>query len=219
MNIQLPQLPYDTDALEPILSKETLEVHYGKHHKHYVDTLNELINNTEYDRLDLEEMMLEAHGKEEKIFNNAAQVWNHTFFWDCMARGGSRLSLNLMKVIEMSFVSLDYFKQTFKKSGEELFGSGWVWMVRTTDGSLEIRATKDAENPLVFGEVPLLVCDVWEHAYYLDYKNDRARFLENFWKIVNWEFVEANLDRKALYFRPLTQPKKFTNELKPLSAL
>jgi superoxide dismutase, Fe-Mn family len=197
MTIKLTNLPYPIDALEPYISKFALKTHYGKHHKKYVDTLNQLIANTSYDRMDLEEIMLKSHGVDQDVFNNAAQDWNHTFFWDCMVKNGSRLSSSFSRILDKSFGSFESFKKEFSKVGAELFGSGWVWLVRDELGELKIRPMKDAENPLVISEAPLLVCDVWEHAYYLDYQHDRAQFLENFWKLVNWDFVEANLDRKV----------------------
>jgi len=187
----LPELPYAMDALEPYMSKETLEYHYGKHHRAYVDKLNSLITATEFEDAGLEDIVRKASGA---IFNNAAQVWNHSFFWRCLApRKRADLPHELANAIQVGFGGLDAFKQAFKKSATEKFGSGWTWLVRTQDGRLAIRNTDDADNPLRSGDRALLTCDVWEHAYYIDYRNDRAGYLDAFWNIVNWKFVAENL--------------------------
>ncbi|MFN3920385.1 MAG: superoxide dismutase [Methylohalobius sp.] len=190
MKHELPPLPYPMDALEPYISKETLEYHYGKHHKAYVDNLNNLIPGTEFENLTLEEIVLKASGP---IFNNAAQVWNHTFYWNCMApNGGGEPEGKLADLIRRDFGAFADFKEAFSKAAVTLFGSGWAWLVKSGD-KLEIVQTGNAGNPMTSGKKPLLTCDVWEHAYYIDYRNARAKYVENFWNLVNWDFVEQNL--------------------------
>lgn len=196
MPIELPELPYPKNALEPYMSKQTLEFHYGKHHKKYIETLNKLITGTEFENKTLEEIMQTSFHQEEKIYNNAAQAWNHTFFWNCLTPEQEGPSPEFSKVIAENFGSFEDFKTKFTKEAKNLFGSGWAWMVKDSSGAIKIRALGNAGNPLVeCGETPLLTCDVWEHAYYLDYQNDRPQFLENFWQIVNWNFVEENLSK------------------------
>lgn len=190
MKHELPPLPYPMDALEPYISKETLEYHYGKHHKAYVDNLNNLIPGTEFENLTLEEIVLKASGP---IFNNAAQVWNHTFYWNSMApNGGGEPEGKLADAIRRDFGSFEAFKEAFSKAAVTLFGSGWAWLIKSGD-KLEIVQTSNAGNPMTSGKKPLLTCDVWEHAYYIDYRNARPKYVENFWNLVNWDFVEQNL--------------------------
>ncbi len=190
MQHELPPLPYAMDALEPYISKETLEYHYGKHHKTYVDNLNNLIPGTEFEDLVLEEIVCRASGP---IFNNAAQVWNHTFYWNCMQpNGGGEPEGKLADAIRRDFGSFAAFKEAFSKAAVTLFGSGWAWLVKSGD-KLEIVQTGNAGNPMTSGQKPLLTCDVWEHAYYIDYRNARAKYVENFWNLVNWDFVAQNL--------------------------
>jgi Fe-Mn family superoxide dismutase len=178
------------DALEPYISRETLEYHYGKHHKAYVDNLNNLIAGTEFENLSLEEILLKAQGP---IFNNAAQVWNHTFYWNCMKpHGGGEPDGKLADAIRRDFGSFEAFKEAFSKAAVSLFGSGWAWLVKSGD-KLEIVQTSNAGNPMTSGQKPLMTCDVWEHAYYIDYRNARAKYVENFWNLVNWDFVAHNL--------------------------
>lgn len=197
MAIDLPNLPYPTNALEPHISQMTLEYHYGKHHKHYVDTLNELIHGTSLDKISLEEIMSSSFEENQKIYENAAQAWNHTFFWNCLTASGKDPSSDLTKTIDKSFGSLQDLKQEFASHAKELFGSGWTWLVKDKMGNLKIKSLSNAGNPMAeFSDTPLLVCDVWEHAYYLDYHHERPKFLENFWKVVDWEFVEANLNKE-----------------------
>ena len=194
MEHKLPELPYSKDALVPNISGETLEYHYGKHHKAYVDNLNKLIPGTEFENLPLEDIVRKASGG---IFNNAAQVWNHTFYWDCLSsKGGGIPTGDLAKAINKTFGSFDQFKEKFANSAATLFGSGWAWLVEMPDGSLAIEQTSNAGNPLRDGKEPLLICDVWEHAYYIDYRNARAKYIEAFWKLVNWEFVSNNFTQK-----------------------
>jgi Fe-Mn family superoxide dismutase len=191
MKHELPPLPYAPNALEPHISQETLEFHHGKHHKTYVDKLNDLIKGTEYESASLEDIIRRADGK---IFNNAAQTWNHTFFWNCMTpNGGGAPSGALAQALEKSFGSFDGFKQKFSAASADLFGSGWTWLVRRGDGSLAIEPLKDADTPIKTGGHALLTLDVWEHAYYIDYRNKRPDFIAAFWNIVNWEFVSKKL--------------------------
>lgn len=191
MAFQLPELPFSKDALKPHISEETIEYHYGKHHKAYVDNLNKLIAGTEFENMTLEEIILKSKGP---IFNNAAQAWNHTFFWNCLSpNGGGKPSGQLLQEIEKYFGSFEEFKSQFSNAAITLFGSGWAWLAKKPDGSLEIIQASNAGNPLTEGKKPLLTIDVWEHAYYIDYRNARPKFVEAFWEIVNWDFVEKNL--------------------------
>ncbi|MFC1902224.1 superoxide dismutase [Chloroflexota bacterium] len=190
MEHKLPELPYEGDALAPHISAETIDYHYGKHHKAYVDNLNKLIPGTEFEKMSLEEIVQKASGG---IFNNAAQIWNHTFYWNCLSpKGGGGPAGELAGAITSSFGSLEDFKSKFASAAVTQFGSGWAWLVKNPDGSLAIEATGNAENPLKQGKKALLTCDVWEHAYYIDYRNARAKYLEAFWNLVNWDFVAAN---------------------------
>lgn len=194
MEHKLPELPFAKDALVPNISVETLEYHYGKHHKTYVDNLNKLIPGTEFENSSLEDIIRKASGG---IFNNAAQVWNHTFYWNCLSpKGGGEPSGALATVINKEFGSFAQFKEKFTNSAVTLFGSGWDWLVKNTDGNLSIEAISNAGNPLKDGKKPLLTCDVWEHAYYIDYRNARAKYVDSFWKLVNWEFVSQNFVQK-----------------------
>jgi Fe-Mn family superoxide dismutase len=191
MPYTLPPLPYAIDALAPVISKETLEFHYGKHHKAYVDNLNKLVPGTEFEKKSLEEIIVKAQGP---IFNNAAQVWNHTFYWNGMKpKGGGEPTGELAKAIKDAFGSFSAFKEQFTQKSVGQFGSGWGWLVRKKDGKLAVEATGNAGNPMTTGSHPLLTCDVWEHAYYIDYRNARAKYVDAFWGLVNWEFVEKNL--------------------------
>ena len=190
MEHKLPELPYNGDALAPHISAETIDYHYGKHHKAYVDNLNKLIPGTEFENMSLEEIVQKASGG---IFNNAAQIWNHTFYWNCLsAKGNGEPTGELAGAITKGFGSLEEFKSKFTNAAVTQFGSGWAWLVQNPDGSLAVEATGNAENPLKQGEKALLTCDVWEHAYYIDYRNARAKYLEGFWNLVNWDFVAAN---------------------------
>ncbi|WP_428604326.1 superoxide dismutase [Sedimenticola sp.] len=190
MTYELPPLPYAQDALEPVLSKETLEYHYGKHHQTYVTNLNNLVKGTEFEGASLEDIVLKASGG---LFNNAAQIWNHTFYWNCLCPGGTAPSSELSAAIDSAFGSMDEFKKQFSASAAGNFGSGWTWLVKNSDGSLAIVNTSNAANPMTDGKTPLLTIDVWEHAYYIDYRNARPKYLESIWGIVNWEYVSANL--------------------------
>jgi len=193
MAIELPPLPYEQDALEPHISKETLEFHYGKHHNTYVVKLNGLIEGSEDDGKSLEEIVKSSSGG---VFNNAAQVWNHSFYWNCLSpNGGGEPSGALASAIEANFGSVEEFKTKFTDSAVNNFGSGWTWLVQNADGGLAIVNTSNAATPLTeTGVNPLLTVDVWEHAYYIDYRNLRPKYMEAFWALVNWDFVEANLN-------------------------
>lgn len=188
---KLPELPYAKDALAPYISAETLEYHYGKHHKTYVETLNGLLPGTEYEELSLEDIIRQAPAG--KLFNQAAQVWNHTFYWNSLSpKGGGDPAGDLGKAIQSAFGSADDFRQKFTDMAVGNFGSGWTWLVAHEDGTLEIINTDDADNPMQQDLKPLLTCDVWEHAYYIDYRNARPKYLEAFWNIVNWDFSARN---------------------------
>lgn len=190
MEHQLPELPYAMDALQPHMSKETLEYHYGKHHRTYVTNLNNLIKGNEFENMSLEEIIKKSSGG---IFNNAAQVWNHTFFWNCLKpNGGGQPSGALADAINAKFGSFDEFKKQFSQNAITTFGSGWGWLVKNSDGSIELSSTSNAGTPMTSGKTALLTCDVWEHAYYIDYRNARPNFLEAFWNLVNWDFVTKN---------------------------
>ena len=188
---QLPELPYAKNALEPHISAETLEFHYGKHHQTYVTNLNNLIKGTEFEELSLEDIVLKSSGG---IFNNAAQVWNHTFFWNCLKpNGGGAPSGALAAAINAKWGSIDEFKKTFQASAVSNFGSGWTWLVKKADGSVDIVNMGAAGTPLTTGDKALLCVDVWEHAYYIDYRNLRPKFVETFLNsLVNWAFAEKN---------------------------
>jgi Fe-Mn family superoxide dismutase len=178
------------DGLQPYISRETLEYHYGKHHKAYVDNLNSQIKNTEFENASLEDIVKKSSGG---IFNNAAQVWNHTFFWQCMKpRGGGAPSGALAEAINKKWGGYDSFRAEFARNCVGNFGSGWTWLVKRMDNTLDIVNTSNAVTPLTGTDRPLLTCDVWEHAYYIDYRNARAGFVEAFWNVVNWDFVAQN---------------------------
>jgi Fe-Mn family superoxide dismutase len=187
---KLPELPYVKDALAPHISKETIEYHYGKHHATYVANLNKLIVGTEFADLALEEIIKKASGG---IFNNAAQIWNHSFYWNSLSpQGGGEPSGPLAEAISKSFGGFASFKEKFSNAAVTLFGSGWAWLVKGADGSLSIQQASNAGTPLKDGQKAILTCDVWEHAYYIDYRNARANYVEAFWKVVNWRFASDN---------------------------
>jgi len=190
MEFTLPALPYAMDALAPYISGETLEYHYGKHHQTYVTNLNNLIKGTEFENSSLEDIVKKSSGG---IFNNAAQVWNHTFYWNGLKpNGGGMPAGALAEAINQKWGSFDEFKKAFSVSCVGNFGSGWTWLVKKSDGTLDIVNTGNAATPLSGTDKPLLTCDVWEHAYYIDYRNVRAKYVENFWNLVNWDFVAEN---------------------------
>ena len=191
MAFELPALPYPKDALAPHLSAETLDYHHDKHHATYVANLNKLIEGTEFASLSLEAIIKKASGP---LFNNAAQVWNHTFYFNGLSpKGGGAPSGAVAKAITTAFGSFAAFQEKFTAAAVGTFGSGWAWLVKKTDGSLAIVPTANAGNPLTDGATPLLTCDVWEHAYYVDYRNARPKYVAAFWNLVNWEAVAKNL--------------------------
>jgi len=190
MSLTLPELPYGRSELEPHMSRETLDYHYAKHHKAYVDNGNKLIAGTEFENMSLDDLVKKSSGK---IFNNVAQVWNHNFFWNCLTPESVAPSKKLVTALIKQFGGVDDFKKLFTEVALSTFGSGWTWLVLNADGSLAITSTQGAGNPLTEGQKPLLTCDVWEHAYYIDYRNARPTYLEHFWALVNWKFVEKNL--------------------------
>jgi superoxide dismutase, Fe-Mn family len=190
MEHTLPPLPYALDALAPFISKETLEYHYGKHHQTYATNLNNLIKGTEFENSALEEIVKKSAGG---VFNNAAQVWNHTFYWNSMKpNGGGAPTGPLADAINAKWGSFDKFKEEFTKCAVGTFGSGWAWLVKKADGSLDLVSTSNAATPLTTDATPLMTCDVWEHAYYIDTRNARPKYLENFWNLVNWDFASKN---------------------------
>lgn len=191
MAFELPALPYAINALAPRISEETLQYHYGKHHRAYVNNLNNLIVGAEFETMSLETIMRKSTGP---VFNNAAQIWNHTFYWNSLSpQGGGEPKGELLTAITHSFGSLGNFKTAFTKAATTLFGSGWAWLVKNRLGDLEIVQTNNAGNPLLDDKKPLLTCDVWEHAYYIDYRNARAKYVEAWWNLVNWDFANQNL--------------------------
>jgi len=190
MEHKLPELPYAMDALAPHISKETLEFHYGKHHQTYVTNLNNLIKGTEFEDMSLEDIIMKSSGG---LFNNAAQIWNHSFYWNCLSpNGGGEPTGELADAINKAFGSFDAFKEEFAKTSITTFGSGWGWLVKNSDGSLALASTSNAGTPMTEGQTALLTCDVWEHAYYIDFRNARPAYVEAFWKLVNWDFVAKN---------------------------
>jgi superoxide dismutase, Fe-Mn family len=193
MKHELPDLPYALDALEPHVSEETLRFHHGKHHRKYVDTLNELIRGTEFEQMSLEEILGQAGSG--PIYDNAGQAWNHALYWQCLGPdGGGEPDGRIADAIRTSYGSFDQFKKAFTAAAVGLFGSGWVWLIKTTADTVNIQTTKDGDSPLGHGREVLMTCDVWEHAYYIDYRNDRGAYLDGFWQVVDWSFVNRRLD-------------------------
>lgn len=191
MEHKLPELPWEKNALEPHISAETIEYHYGKHHNSYVKKLNELIKDSKYNHMPLEEIILSSDGK---VFNNAAQIWNHTFFWNCMSpQGGGEPTGKVAEMINKKWGSFDKFKTEFKESATGNFGSGWTWLVQNDKGDIDIFNTSNADTPKAHKLRALMTLDVWEHAYYIDYRNERPKFVDAFWNVVNWDFVNNNL--------------------------
>jgi len=191
MEHKLPPLPFPMDALQPQISKETLEYHYGKHHQAYVTNLNNLIKGTEFENLALEDIVKKSSAG---IFNNAAQIWNHTFYWNSLApKAGGKPAGAVAAGIDKKWGSFDAFKEAFTKSAVGNFGSGWTWLVKKPEGGMDIVNTSNAATPLTTADKPLLTCDVWEHAYYIDYRNRRPDYLGAFWNLVNWDFAARNL--------------------------
>jgi len=188
MKHELPDLPYAKNALEPQISAETLDYHHDKHHAAYVTNLNKLIEGTEFENMPLEHIIMQA--PQGGLFNNAAQVWNHTFYWNCLSPdGGGKPRGEMLQAIEAKWGSFESFKEEFSKCAVGTFGSGWAWLVKKPDGSLDLASTSNAGCPLTSPDIPLLTCDVWEHAYYVDYRNARPKYVDAFWNLVNWDFV------------------------------
>jgi superoxide dismutase, Fe-Mn family len=190
MEHKLPELPYGMTDLQPHISKETLEYHHGKHHNAYVTKLNAMIPGTEYENMSLEDIIKKADGG---LFNQAAQVWNHTFYWNCLSpKGGGDPTGKIADEINKKWGGFAKFKEEFTACAAGTFGSGWAWLVKTSSGDLAIKSTGNAGCPLTDGDTPLLTCDVWEHAYYVDYRNARPNYIDAFWNLVNWDFVSKN---------------------------
>ena len=188
---ELPPLPYGMDALAPYISAETLAKHYGKHHRAYVNKLNDLVAGSKFEGLSLPDLIRKSTGP---IFNNAAQVWNHSFYWHCLSpKGGATPTGKLAAAIDAGFGSFERFSTELRGAAAAKFGSGWTWLVKRADGALAVHNSDDADNPMRVNELPLLACDVWEHAYYIDYRNERTKYIEAFWHLVNWDFVAGNL--------------------------
>lgn len=191
MSFTLPELPYAKTALIPHMSEETLNYHYGKHHNAYVTNLNNLIKETKYEKMSLEEIILSSEGP---VFNNAAQIWNHTFFWNSLSpNGGGEATGALKDLIVKKWGSFEAFKEAFTKSAVSNFGAGWTWLTLNKEGQLEIINTSNAQTPITSGHKPLITVDIWEHAYYIDYRNERPKFINAFWALVNWDFANLNL--------------------------
>jgi Fe-Mn family superoxide dismutase len=191
MAFTLPELPFDPNQLSPFNSKETFDYHHGKHHATYVTKLNDAIKGTEMDGMDLAELIRKAHQESNKpVYNNAAQHYNHTFFWNCLTPNSAAPGAKLTEALNKDFGSVDAFKEQFSAAAVGLFGSGWAWLAQNSDGKLEIMGLKDADSPLITGKNPLLTLDVWEHAYYIDHRNARPQFIAEFWKVVNWAHAE-----------------------------
>ena len=193
MAFELPKLPYELDSLVPFISQETLEFHYGKHHQTYVNNLNGLVAGTEFEGSDLESIIKKAEGA---IFNNAAQIWNHTFYFESFSKDGRKSPAGqLADDINKTFGSFDSFRELFTKSATTLFGSGWAWLAEKDDGTLQIMQESNAGNPLKKGLKPLLTCDVWEHAYYIDYRNRRPDYIKAFWEIIDWDIISSRYQK------------------------
>lgn len=190
MKHTLMELPFEQTALEPYISAETISYHYGKHHAGYVNKLNSLIEGTEYEAKSLEHIVKYAHNA---IFNNAAQIYNHNFYWRGLNPSATSPSVELVGLIERDFGSINAFEETFLAAAGGFFGSGWIWLSISNEKKLEIKMTSNADTPIRHGDTPLLTCDVWEHAYYIDYRNGRLDYLANWWKVINWNFVSNNL--------------------------
>lgn len=201
MRFQLPTLQYELNALEPFISSRTMETHYGKHHKGYIDKTNMLLEapTAWQEELTLEEVVRTSSGP---LFNNAAQAWNHTFFWLCLRPANTAKenlpSADVIEAINETFGSFERFRQVFSLKAAEVFGSGWVWLVKDRRDRVEVVTSSNGDNPIVDGDVPLLTLDVWEHAYYLDYQNQRPKFIEGFWNLVNWDFVAENFRSNSI---------------------
>lgn len=195
INHELPELPFDKNALNPIITEETFDYHYGKHHVAYVNNLKGLVKDTEFEEMSIEEIIKKSFAEQNVgLFNNAAQHWNHSFFWNCLSpNGGKAPEGKIAELITRDFGSFENFKEQFSTTAVKLFGSGWAWLAQNAEGKLEIIPMKDAFTPITEDKKPILTLDVWEHAYYIDYRNARPKFVEGFWEIVNWNFANLNL--------------------------
>ncbi len=211
MKHNLMELPYEQTALEPYISAETISYHYGKHHAGYVNKLNSLIEGTEYEDKPLDYIVQYAH---DAIFNNAAQIYNHDFYWKGLKNGSTAPSVEFLGLIERDFGSIKAFEDAFLAAATAFFGSGWVWLIVSNEKKLEIKMTSNADTPIRHGDTPLLTCDVWEHAYYIDHRNARASYLSNWWKLINWNFVSENLS--AFMNDPITGYSQSCNDLSPV---
>lgn len=192
---QLPELPYNKNALTPLITEETFDYHYGKHHATYVNNLTQLVKDTALTEASIEEIIQKSFKNNDvALFNNAAQHWNHSFFWHCLSPdGGKQPHGKIKELIIRDFGSFDTFKTEFSETATKLFGAGWAWLAQNDQGMLEIIPMKDAHTPITENKKPILTLDVWEHAYYIDYRNARPKFVENYWEIVNWDFANDNL--------------------------
>lgn len=211
MKHSLMELPYEQTALEPYISAETISYHYGKHHAGYVNKLNSLIEATEYEDKPLHYIVQYAH---DAIFNNAAQIYNHDFYWKGLKNGSTAPSVELLRMIERDFGSIKAFEDAFLAAATAFFGSGWIWLIVSNDKKLEIKMTSNADTPIRHGDTPLLTCDVWEHAYYIDHHNARSEYLSNWWKLINWNFVSENLS--AFMNDPIAGYNQSCNDLSPV---
>ena len=197
IDLLLPELPYDKNALAPLITEETFDYHYGKHHAAYVKNLNDIIKDSELQEKSVEELILIGNNKQDAgLFNNAAQHWNHSFFWHCLSpNSGGQPTGAIKDLILRDFNSFENFKDQFSTTATKLFGAGWAWLAEDEAGKLEIIPMKDAHTPLTESKTPILTLDVWEHAYYIDYRNARPKFVESFWELINWDFANENLKR------------------------
>ncbi|SHG61016.1 superoxide dismutase [Pedobacter caeni] len=195
ITLQLPELPYQKDSMAPIITEETFDYHYGKHHATYVNNLKNLTKDDPLSETTVEQILLESHHNNNTLlFNNAAQHWNHSFFWHCLSPNGGGLPQNDIKqLIDRDFGDFDTFRNQFSTTALKLFGAGWTWLAQNEAGKLEIIPLKDASTPLTENKTPILTLDVWEHAYYIDYRNERNKFIDGFWEVVNWDFANKNL--------------------------
>lgn len=195
---KLPELPFEKASLAPLITEETFDYHYGKHHAGYVNKLNNRIQDSELEEKSVEELILQGYEKQDSaLFNNAAQHWNHSFFWHCLSPdGGGKPSGSIKELIERDFESFEQFKTQFSEMATKLFGAGWAWLAQNDAGKLELLPMSNAHTPITESKTPILTLDVWEHAYYIDYRNARPKFVENFWEIINWDFANKNLYRR-----------------------
>lgn len=195
IDLLLPELPYDRNALTPLITEETFDYHYGKHHAAYVKNLNDIIKDTELEEQSVEDLIVLGNKTQDaRLFNNAAQHWNHSFFWHCLSpNSGGQPTGAIKDMILRDFKSFENFKDQFSTTAAKLFGAGWAWLAQDGSGKLEIIPMKDAHTPLTESKTPILTLDVWEHAYYIDYRNARPKFIESFWELINWDFANANL--------------------------